>query len=1547
MSSLGSDYAGWYKPSDLVLWRSYDGSDVPGHGPGSGLPLDETARNLMRISLVEMNCTLDGPWELVIREAIKPGNTNMLGQRYFELEQELWLTDRPQAPSQEGNTADSTRILFYGRIKNATIAHGPEGPFYEYRLLDRRGLSRDITVTAGGPNANELHATEGANRVVYNAPAGDTDGGFGRLGGNRNSIFAIIQDYFTLFADALTLRKLFGRIPALGDFIGWRTGVESIIPGKIVIEDANFEEGLIQILSVVPYVKFYVTPGGNGVWKFVSPLRLGDTHILQVPAYDSPAKDYPISTAWEINTENVFTAVKIQAKTGKIKNNWTRQVSGFGFEPKPQPQAEETPQLQPDQPGQTIGIKVNSTASLWYQDWASESRRNGTNYWTLATLPQIAGKAQPIYMLAMWLKEAETAFVGDQTNGFIGFRNPAILAGHVHGGSNMFAGHLLQMAPINNLTELGSATYIDGIYPGGRARASSDIAGGWLYRVTDTAFNWLAASPSSVLDAARYTQLELAGPWGATRAQSDPQTSEFDSGSFVMPPQPNVGRPSTLGVEESMRFNVRTSRGNELIVCVAGGQQAIINKNTFAGAGVNPWFYELHEPIARTNDPDRHEVVLGGLWSSMFRNYRMFDPELVWKFVAQAPGAEVPRFVAWAPEVCAMGIFAESVLTFNPGSLTFDPGTKSWSGTPLPDPDTDTTGAWKREAHVQFFPIYPKLGGSAKFDAGFFSLGSMLAVTFQERKDAPGIWDIHGTPFDAQFGWYEAGGHLEARYPSGTSFDGEGKVQFNIQREKVISVDLSEFRELTDIDFNQNSLGARLEEIARQQWLAYNKVSRVGSVTLFGLDMDLVTWVVEGGNQLPPFSYYIALNYDQPDIRPGPVGDIVALAATLGVRYNFESAQTVIDLTQDRSGLGRDLLTELLTEFRSRQLLLDIRHNVQQLKSFRDCLGSGNAGGGGGTNVGGNQDLCAQKVPHPNQPGKFISICALFGVIWNRTVGSKPQPKDAQHMASTFDGLTTQGGMFELDPHDDYNPATYRYDEFPHSRAPIDSEDFNVRGSEILWDAANQRTVQNFYGKHNRYTWLGAALGADGITTELDTSVTPKVGGWIYGAIAAYFKDFLGWDAAYSLELSEDEETFSGIYSTVAQSLGLRNTSLASWRLFEEDEIPTETALYLDFEEASGSLYDLSRQKYVLAATGSPTYGVTGLTSGELGITTVQGSSSFAVSAILGGSQLQILHNPFALHIRFKLNSAGISHTLISAFAGNNGFKVEINASNQLVFTVGDGATTAVATHTTAMSSGNWYEFWLFNRRDLIGAESPDGTIFTASATNLGAISLQPPVISGSVTWDELAMLVGSYVGDDRSRSLLPASWKLAAPVWNKVATLIDTADANGGTAALRVSVVNGSTTSPVLLYQETGNVPGLALIPGHTYRLTVKNKTVTGSPGLAPWIENLDRRQILTSGGAFTDADTALSLTTSSSAWTTNTVSFTVPTTYSATDRWRIGVRITSSSGTVVAKFGGVPAIYLEEIDASLTGTEYELVDSNGVRVAALGTAGTVAAVA
>lgn len=1534
MSYLHPDGRGRFDPKDLVIWR-----DANGNKPGLGLD----QRHLLEISVQEMNCTLDAPWELILKEKTKAGRNAIYGKWYFDLEQEIWLTDRLSVPSTENGSPTNTRVLFSGKVKARSTEKGPDGDYYVYRVMDRRALMRSIPVTLSGPEIADPFETQGPNRLVYNAPPNDADLSFDRLGGGRADLETILNDYFDLFAPALS--AVCGLPPNITfDIEGFQA--DQLVPGKIVIEDADFEQGLTQILSTFPYIRWYVTPGFfDPKVVLVSPLRLPHTHIIDYPDFDSPAADDPIATSWEANTEGVYTAVKIVAKTGRIVNNWTRMVSGFGSKVENTSSgASVVPAQAPDQPGKTIGVKVNTGDSEYYERWADAIRLNnwgGLRYWPYSQLPDGGGGTKrPIYALAMW----EQRFEQDLRGGdgvWTGYRQPEILAGHYYGSRKTASDTTLTMDAV-------AFAAVPALITGTVNMAADD---NYIYRLTDTERFWYTASLSG--------SAEPGGGVGAVTIRR--RRGPWAGGRLVIPPQPGDARPS--GMRDPDRRNspivldIQITNGSDVWATIIPELRPYVGNHNWGGPSpVALWHYQVHEPGNKLRGPDNQFRTIGGRWSGMFQNYRLFDPEMVWRWVDSQGGAiygaDSPRFAAFASEVCFVGIWTK----------TKDELSSGHTG-PIPDPENDPTDAWKRVSTTIFFPLFPKLGGHPDYNSALVSVGPSRAFESTEDPPGSGTFTIRPVPFDIQFGWYEQGGGVTARYPD-TGFDGEGAAApYNIRREKVIGVDLTEYIDVEETTVDQGNLGTRLETIAEQYWRTLNKIPRLGQITLNGLDFDLCTVLKEGPLVLKPFTYYIAQDIDQADLKPPPSGAAAdaSAAATVGIRYDMEAGTTTIDLTEDRSGLQRDLIAELTSELRSRQLVFDIRNTVQGFKAFIHCIGTGETSGGAGSSISnGPTDLCSFQLKHPERAEDYISLCALLGIMWVRG-GKKPPPQEKGVILQIpiNDGVTTTGGMMEFEADPDVNPLTRRFDEYPNHPlfGPLlSSTDFTRRGSQFFWDSKMQAIVGEFYGNKSRYRLLGGSLDpTDNATLIRDTTITPTLAGWGTGPVLAYLYDFLGWTPQFALKIAEAEDGAPVPFSIAAQPINLLNASFASWAYYEPEEIPGDCALYLNFEEASGSLYDKGPSKHVLAVGGTPTFGATGIVTGELGITYINGSSSHSIADVPNYDRLKIGYLPFAVRLRFKLNTTGVTQTLVDNSSGSplNGVRIRITTGNVLEFTVGDGVDTSTVTHTTVMSSGNWYSFvCAFNHIDQTVTIS-SGTQDVAGSPHLvGFVNNvgKAFTVSGTVTWDELEVIVGNHAAHTFQRCLLPTSWQTRRTVTSNYdfsPLAIDTADANGGVAAVVVSAnAASSQASPIFLYQDTDRVPDLVLIPGHTYRLKIKCKTGSGSPTIAPWVENLDQRTLLTTASAFTESDTALTLTTSALAWTTNTITFTVPETYNAWDRWRIGVRVASGSGTVTAKFGGAPAFSLEEIDAALTGTEYALVDSDGMRVGALDSDGRVAAV-
>jgi hypothetical protein len=1562
MSSIASPRTGWWRPEDCVLWRSADGTGKAG--------LTADARQLLGIAIVDITASIDAPWEMTIKEYIKPGHgggtdEKVYGLRYFEPEQELWLTDRFQAPTTAGGPGnpDSTRFLFYGKIVNAAINLEDQDPHYLYRVVDRRFLMRRVPVTLGGPHPADSKSSQGPSRLVFNPPPGDVDAGFDPLGGSRNTILAILEKYFDLHANGLLAHAGVNPNIDITDFHGWKTEAQTFTPGKISIEDANFEEGLIQILGAVPHVRFYVDPLSARV-QFVSPLRLSQTLKIEMPSEEEPTRDWPIGSSWNIDTENVYTAVRITAKTGKIKNNWTRMISGFGSPPEETSSGASVIPLQaPAQPGVSVNIKVSNAQSAYYEDWALMKTTIAENYWNYAGgqpngLPvDGSGQPQPIYMLNMWNKGFEQDFRGDSATGtWTGYKQTAILAGHYHGGSGQVAGQNCTMirqryadVPVT-FRPIGANGAFD-FQPFDPGSTS------YIYKLTDTEKFW------------RTLGMTEDGSGGVVNTNRRRRRGPWTGGRLILPPQPGVPRPApfeaAFGPNEPIKFDIQMSNGSDLWVTVVTEQQPYIHYNTFAGEIVgSKWFYEVREPGNKLTGPKVAGLdkiyTTGGRWSAMFQVYRAFDPEMVWQFVNSHGGTNRPKFASYAPEVCFVGITTR----------TYDAPVAGGYSDPIPDPSDPGGGAvWKKQSSTRFFEIKARLGGSLDIDAGMFSTGSNRMIDVLPELNAQGMpipgGQVRYYPavFDIQFGWIANAGGLEVRYPS-SGYDGDGKTLYNIEREKVINVDLTEFQDVPEATQESGSLGARLMEIATETHRTISKVPKVGQITLYGLDFEQITYIARFGlPTLVPFTYYLTLDIDQKDIETA-VG-IASTAACVQVRIDFDNAQTILDLTEDRSGIQGDLVGKLISDFRAEQLIHDVRSSLAGFRSFRECIGAGNSGGGsaGGSGALGVSGCgcspCETFIPNPDGGG-FINFCLLiyrsYILAKKGGGGGEPPEKQPQQAGAIMlrpgdHGITPAGGSPQVSPDDDRNAITDIFDEIPPGYVPpIVEGDFVPRGAEYMYDAKNQRTVGEFYGKHNRYKWLGASLAPDGIRWQRDESVIPCDGGRINGFVTAFAKDMLGWDRELDLELSEDEEAAAGIYSVPSQTLNLRNTSFARWKLYMADEIPPDVALYLDFEEASGSLYDLGPYKQALAASGSPTYGATGLLTGERGITTVQGSSSFAIASVAGGSPLVFGRKPAHVHVRFKINTLGITHALITNGSGSpfSGWKLEITTGNQLRLTFGDGTNESICTHGTVMTTGVWYSFRVLISRAAGGIYQSDGTTASAVSPNLVdnvATSGKAFTVSGSVTWDELVVVSGNIGTQASARTLAPTSWSFLGPVVGQEFVSIDTADANGGTAAVVVSIASGVNTSPVLMFQDTATVPDLILIPGHTYRLTIKVKTGVGTIVIAPWIENIDQRQLLTTAGAFTDTDTALTLTAASAEWSTNVIVFTVPTTFSAYDRWRIGARGSVAAGTVTMKFAGAPAFLLEEIPVTEEATEYALVDSDGVRVAELDADGAVVA--
>lgn len=1548
MSSQASPRTGWWRPEDCVLWRS----------AGGGVGITDDVRQLLGISLVDLTASIDSPWELTIKEQIKPGHGKEYGNRYFNLEQELWLTDRNSFPTTAGGPAnpDSTRLLFYGKIVNASINLEDQQPHYLYRVVDRRFLMRRVPVTKDGPHPSDNKSSQGPAKLVFNPPPGDIDAGFDPLGGSRNTIFDILVKYFDIHKLGLVAHANIDPNISITDFHGWRGEAETFTPGKITIEDANFEEGLIQILGAVPHVRFYVDPLSGKV-QFISPLRLRETLEIEMPSDDEPTRDWPIGSSWNIDTENVYTAVRITAKTGKIKNNWTRMISGFGSRPEETSSGASVVPLQaPAQPGVSVNIKVSNSQSAYYEKWAAMKDAIAENYWNYAGgqpngLPvDGSGQPQPIYMLNMWNEGFELDFRGDPAAGtWTGYKQTAILNGHYHGASGQVPGQTctIERRRIGDVPALFNPVGANGAF----AFAPFDTgATSYIYRLTDTEKFWrtLGMTEDGSGGNVNVNRRRRRGPWAG--------------GRLIIPPQPGIPRPlgfdTAFGEFTPIKLDIQLTNGSEVWATVVPEQQPYIHYNTWAGeiSGAK-WYYEVHEPGNKLTGPGGKFYTTGGRWSAMYQVYRVFDPEMVWQFVNSAGGTNRPKFASFAPEVCFVGITTR----------TYDAPIAGAYADPIPDPTDPGAGSvWKKQSSTRFFEIKARLGGSVDIDAGMISTGANRMIDVLPDLDAEGDPVPGGqvryypSVFDIQFGWIANAGGLEVRQPaSGYHSDStSGYTLFGIEREKVINVDLTAFQDVPEAQQDSGSLGARLDEIALETLRTISKVPKVGQITLYGLDFEHITYVARFGTTLTPFTYYLTLDTDQADIRTS-VG-IATTAACVQVRISFEEGTTVLDLTEDRSGIQGDLVGKLISDFRAEQLLHDVRSQLSGFRSFRECIGAGNAPGGGGTGGSGALGVsgcgcspCETFIPNPDGGG-FINFCLLIyrsyilakkGGGGGDPPGKEPQTAQTILLRPMDDGVTPAGGSPQTSPDDNRNPLTDRFEEVPAGYTPpIVAGDFVPRGAEYLYDAKNQRTVMEFYGKHNRYKWLGASLAADGVRWQRDTTVIPTDGGRINGLLTAYAKDFLGWERELEEELSEDEETTAGIYSIPSQTIALRNTSFASWRFYEPDEVPSDCVLYLDFEEASGSLYDLSKIKGVLSVTGSPTYGAAGVVAAEGAISTVDGASSFSPTLL---HIVRMIPNwkQFSILLRFKFTTSGAQTLLDCLTAGNLGFSVGINASDKLIFTVGDGTNTATATG-PAMVAGTWYGYLCWFQRGSVGIHIVGDTSVSTSSTLVGRMTNidNSATISGSVTWDELAIILGPDTEImDVDRTMMPTSWRLSNSTngsQNNVS--LATSDANSGTAAFIIQIASG--TSPVTLYQDSDAIEELVLIPGHNYRLTIKVKLVSGTPTLAPWIENLSRRQVLTSGGAFTDGETALTLTASSSAYTTNTIDFTVPATHEATDRWRIGVRGTSGT-TTSFKVAGDPAINLQEVDLDVTGTEYVLADSDGFRVAALDSDDKVAA--
>lgn len=1532
MSYLHPDGRGRYDPADLVIWR-----DESGVKEG----LTREVRRHLEIAVSEMTATLDAPWELILKEKVKPGRSNVYGKWFFDLRQDIWLTDRGSAPNTENGAPTNTRVIYYGKVEARSTEKGPDGDYYVYRCTDRRGLMRGIPVTFGGSDIATPFETQGPNRIVYNAPPNDADQAFDPLGGSRSDLQTILNNYFQRFGPAL---QAVANFPGIISFDIEGFVASDLIPGKIVLEDVDFEQGLNQILASFPYIRWYVTPG----WFqpqviFVSPLRLTKTHIIDYPEFDSPSADLPVSTSWSAETSGVYTAVRITAKTGRIKNNWTRRSSGIGFD------VEQTaggasviPSAAPNQPGKTVGIKVNTADAAYYEAWADGIRLNqwgGERYWNYNLLPDGGGGTKrPIFALQMWEQRFEEDLRGDGSGFWTGYRQPEILSGHYYNGRRTSGAANLTMNAVTT-DGSGGTEQIPALIT-----ATINLAGdnGFIYKLTDSERFWYtaplvgSAEPGGGVGAV--TIRRRRGPWAG--------------GTLVIPPQAGDARP--IGMKDPARQNdpirltIQITNGTEIYATVVPEQRPYVSNFLWGGPNQAAlWGYEVHEPGNKLRGPDNLFYSIGGRWSGMYRNYRLFDPEMVWRYVDSQGGTDRPRFAAFAQEVCFVGLITRTKPVLSPGHTG-----------PIPDPDNDPTGAWKQESSTVFVPLFPKVGGHPDTNSAFFSTGPAKAYDAVENPPGSGTFSIYQIPFDVQFGWYELGGGVEARFPT-SGFLGEGaQAPYHIKRERVIGVDLSEFIDVEETTIDQGNLGERLETIAHQYWRTLNKIPRVGQVQLDGLDFDLCTVMNEGPTPMKPFTYYIAHDLDQPDLKPPPGGDAAnaSAAATVGIRYDMEEGTTTIDLTEDRSGFQRDLIGELTSELRSRQLVFDIRNTVNGFKYFAQCIRSGEAGADGGAGISnGPGDLCSYTLPHPERAEDYISICSLLGIMWLRGgKKSPPQPKHTGVLIPIGDGVVTTGGMVEFEADPDVNPLVHRFDEYPNNPLggpPLSRSEFVRRGSQFIWDSAMQPIVGEFYGNKSRYRLLGAKVDpVDGVTHVRDTTITPRLAGWGTGPVLAYLYDFLGWTPAFDLKIAEDEDGAPVPFSVTSRAVALRNGDFTAWRLFKTDEIPSECCLYLDFEEASGSLYDLSRFKSTLTATGSATYGASGLGSGERAITMTDGSVSFAYSP---GSDhpSNFGWNPFAFLLRFKITASGITNELVDFYTGSPvlGVRIQVNSSNRLVFIVGDGTNVVTVTHADTLATGTWYSFLCYYTGQYAIAMRRDGSTSSADATSIGKIVLPANTltVTGSATWDELALLVGGdYANELPTRAFLPTSWRsLAIKPGNRFPSSISTAVADGDSFAAVFGALFGTNNS-VLYYQDSLDIDDLVLLPGHHYTVTFKARTKTDSPVVSLWVENVDRRQLLKADGTFTDGPTDISSTPGSSAFETITETFTVPATHEATDVWRFGVHL-SSGGSVGTVEAYIDSFTITEVADGGETTEYKLVDSDGTRLAAIDADDRVAALA